>query len=209
MTGKKAPRDGISPEDFRSASPNIDRISRRKETKMPAEQNISRDSYIRHLDDTGEKRQMPETYEAWARDPQPAPHKTYVETALDYLSDVKVSDKVRRESEQQRMDEQALYTLNNPNSSEEEKAQAREYLDARNEMILRQNEDDRRRRGIVESAKKAGKGLMNTMGGVGHVIKSEFAEAQRRPTGDIDVSAYDYTRNGKRVHVDAHKRKRS
>lgn len=60
--------------------------------------------------------------------------------------------------------------------------------------------------GAWKKAKDVAKGIGTTLGG--------FAGAARRSmeapkTGDIDVSAYDYTRNGKRVHVDAYKRKRS
>lgn len=204
-----APRGGISPDDLKDAIPNMDRVSKREETKMPAEQNISRDSYIRHYDDMGEKRQMP-SKDDWMKDPVPAPHKTYVQTALDYLDDVEVTDKTRIEGNQQYLDEQALYTLNNPNSSEEDKAQAREYLDARSESIRQMNEADRQERSLMDAAKKFGKGLMNTMGGVGRGIQSDLTDAQRRPTGDIDVRAYDYTnKDGKSVHVKAHKRKRS
>jgi len=133
-----------------------------------------------------------------------------MDMVMEELKDVKVSIRTEIEGNQQYFDQQALYTLNDPNSSEEDKAQAREYLDARSENILRMNEEDRRERGLMEAAKKFGKGLMNTMGGVGRGIQSELNDAQHRPTGDIDVRAYDYTNeNGKKVHVGAHKRKRS
>lgn len=61
--------------------------------------------------------------------------------------------------------------------------------------------------GVGEAWKKVAKGIGTTVGSIAGAAISSM-EAPR--TGDIAVAAYDYTNeNGKRVHVRAHKRKRS
>lgn len=154
-----------------------------------------------------------------------------LDSVMEDLRDVKVSERVQRESEVQRRDEEARRVIGDPNASEEQKEQARAYQAARQEEILRRNAMDR---GLREMAKQGAQDSAATDGQmpshpdgqkgedksfreqVGRTLGNFFKSAQSarnsapvNKTGDIDVSATTYTQNGKVIHRKAHKRKRS
>lgn len=187
-----ADKQEIRPDELRDATPWIERISKRTEMRTPAEQTISRDKLLRHLDDMGVSRPMPDSYDEWAQNPTPAPNKTYVETALDYLSDVEPSDEVKEATARRGLEETMRGLLYGEDSTDEERKLARSYLQASEESFVKS---------FLKGVKRAGAALAGN-------VKDGISDIRESAKGDIEVSGYTRTQNGKQVRVDGYRRKR-
>lgn len=151
-----------------------------------------------------------------------------LDTVNEWLSDVEVSHETEAAMAQHLLDDQMLHVLNDPDTSEAEREEAREYLDRRRVDILAANDPDRR--GGIEKPKpdpgqggaameapapRRDDGAAGVARGIGKTLLSLGRAARRsranrpRPTGDIMVSSYAYTKDGKNIRVKAHKRRRS